>query len=421
VVRFFTFNSKKSLRKSAKISKISAVRTFMKTLIPFFVALSFLACSRYEKENSSPKVEIIEVSLPEDVGVIDDGSTIPSDSDEIIEVLEPDEMAVEAEDVFEGLEDFDDLDQGLEEGSSIEVDSIVTKDKGMPDEGPCIPDCNEKVCGDDGCGGLCGYCQHGYACNKDGQCVEICVPDCQAKQKLCGPDGCGGECPPGCDPGFECRDDFRCHPLECVPNCTLDDGTKKQCGDDGCGNPTACGECAITQSCTEDGRCVEGPCRGIPPGKTKCLDPFTVGVCVVQNGQQMLITQDCSKQPDKICGWDAFQGAYACVDKPPCVPKCTLDDGTKKQCGDDGCGGSCGTCPFGWSCPGPKFQCRPVSGAECGSITNMGICWEDNWLYYCSSEDPTKGTIVAEDCSKENKVCAYDSEFTHQYQCMLKQ
>lgn len=319
-----------------------------------------------------------------------------------------------------GSEDFESSEFELgsqEDGMQVENEPYL--DLGEPDEttydeGPCIPNCEGKVCGPDGCGGICGYCQYGKVC-KDGQCIDICIPDCIEKGKLCGPDGCGGECPPGCQAGFECRDDFRCHPVECVPDCT-----GRVCGygaNGGCGNPKECGECAPGQSCTDAGQCVEGPCMGIDPKIGKCLDAFTVAYCSKVGGQDVLITLDCKQYPDKVCGWDVWEGKYACIDKPPCVPKCTLDDGTKKECGDDGCGGQCGTCPLGWGCPG--FKCRPVPGASCGWITETGTCWYDNWLYYCTGPVNT-GKIAAENCTELGKVCAYDDQYSHSFQCMTK-
>ena len=58
----------------------------------------------------------------------------------------------------------------------------------------CAPDCTNKHCGDDGCGGSCGTCPTGETCAANGQC--LCAPDCAGKE--CGDDGCGGEC--------DCRD-----------------------------------------------------------------------------------------------------------------------------------------------------------------------------------------------------------------------
>lgn len=316
-------------------------------------------------------------------------------------------------DIFDGDQDV------LEEGDDFVTPPDIPKDSdsgkpdpGPVDTGPCVPNCEGKVCGPDGCGGICGYCEYGKVC-KDGQCIDICIPDCIAKNKLCGPDGCGGECPPGCEPGFQCRDNFRCYPVQCVPDCT-----GRVCGyggGGGCGNPVECGECGPGQSCTDLGQCVEGPCMGIDPQKGKCLTAYIVGYCTKVSGQEVLIKVDCSQQPNKVCGWDHWEGKFACVDKPPCVPKCTLEDGTKKECGDDGCGGQCGTCPLGWGCP--AFRCRPVQGASCGWITEVGYCWYDNWLYYCTGPVQT-GQIGAENCTAQGKVCAYDHQFSNSYQCM---
>jgi hypothetical protein len=177
----------------------------------------------------------------------------------------------------------------------------------------CVPKCDGKQCGDDGCGGSCGDCQQGASCGPDGTCQKAlcagkcgsqqaqscgnncecycddacweygdccadvcdscgeafpsncCKPQCEGKQ--CGDDGCGGSCG-GCEPGFECKE-AACQ--ACVPQCE-----GKQCGPDGCGG--SCGEC--------------------------------------QGGLQC--------------------GNGACV---ACAPDC---DG--RICGPDGCGGSCGNC-----------------------------------------------------------------------------
>ncbi|MCX6749858.1 MAG: hypothetical protein NTZ83_00190 [Candidatus Pacearchaeota archaeon] len=70
-------------------------------------------------------------------------------------------------------------------------------------EGACILDCNHtanclvKECGDDECGGECGYCEilhnSSYNCNAVGVC-EMCTPDCGTRE--CGPvpNTCGESC-----------------------------------------------------------------------------------------------------------------------------------------------------------------------------------------------------------------------------------
>ncbi|MBI5611110.1 MAG: hypothetical protein HY902_19715 [Deltaproteobacteria bacterium] len=72
------------------------------------------------------------------------------------------------------------------------------------DVSSCTPNCSNKQCGTDGCGGVCGYCPKlsSYECSTAGTCV--CVPNCY--QKSCGSDGCGGTCGSKCGPGLECDD-----------------------------------------------------------------------------------------------------------------------------------------------------------------------------------------------------------------------
>jgi hypothetical protein len=87
---------------------------------------------------------------------------------------------------------------------------------------------------------------------------------------------------------------------------------------------------------------------------------------------------------DKQCGSDGCDGTCGtcpssqacnasgqCV--PSCVPSCNL-----KQCGTDGCGGSCGTCPSGLTC-NPNNQCvapcvPACNGKACGGDSCGGSC-----------------------------------------------
>ncbi len=57
----------------------------------------------------------------------------------------------------------------------------------------CKVDCDQRECGGDGCGGLCGGCSGAQETCEDGTCV--CQPACEGK--VCGDDGCGGLCGTG--------------------------------------------------------------------------------------------------------------------------------------------------------------------------------------------------------------------------------
>jgi hypothetical protein len=99
----------------------------------------------------------------------------------------------------------------------------------------CQPQCEDKDCGPDGCGGNCGECGGLQVC-WDGIC---CSPDCDDFD--CGPDGCGGSCGYCSDPAV-CLDG-----LCCSPAC---DG--RECGPDNCGSN--CGQCGAGEFC-HDGIC----------------------------------------------------------------------------------------------------------------------------------------------------------------------
>ena len=155
-------------------------------------------------------------------------------------------------------------------------------------EGTCKADCEGKVCGDDGCGGLCGNCAEDQHCS-GGQCADgPCEPDCGGKD--CGDDGCEGEC-------GQCGEGENCQAGECVDGPCVPDCGENECGDDGCeGN---CGECG------EGKTCVEG----------SCLCEFS----------------DC----DGVC----CPEGQACHEGACCTPTCA-----DVECGDDGCGGLCNGC-----------------------------------------------------------------------------
>ncbi len=69
----------------------------------------------------------------------------------------------------------------------------------------CVPNCDGKFCGDDGCGGTCGSCTDGLVCNGSGRCSSpTCVPQCNGRK--CGGDGCGGTCGT-CEAGSYCAEE----------------------------------------------------------------------------------------------------------------------------------------------------------------------------------------------------------------------
>ena len=271
--------------------------------------------------------------------------------------------------------------------------------------GECVPDCEGRACGDDGCSGSCGACAEDGACNALGACVAaICSPNCE--RRVCGDDGCGGSCG-ACGAGMLCGDAGSC---DCAPNCDgrscgsdgcggscgdcaenavcgsagscscVPDCQGRQCGENGCGG--TCGQCAAPAACDADGQCSCTPkCDGRVCGPDGCGAGGVCGTCATVEapacntdlGQcQATCTPNCT---DKICGDDGCGGGDdACGSCDPgktcmggtscqCVPNCT-----GKECGPDGCGGECGTCVGPLTCSdGGKCECVPqCAGRECG-------------------------------------------------------
>ena len=108
------------------------------------------------------------------------------------------------------------------------------------------------------------------------------------------------------------------------------------------------------------------------------------------------------------CVFDSQVGTTACrslefID-PACVPDCT-----EKECGNDGCGGSCGFCPEDSVCDGEV--CR-LFGAPCGTVDVMGKCIDDV-LTAC-----VNGGLTYLDCAEIGRVCDLNLT-TGMYDCLL--
>ena len=225
--------------------------------------------------------------------------------------------------------------------------------------GPCTPDCTGKECGDDGCGGECGVCDLGVPCVA-GVCDPNCVANCVNRE--CGDDGCGGSCGTCPEAAPFCNAQYMCVQT-CTANCA-----GKECGDDGCGG--SCGDCPLAAPvCTAQGKCEAEGCTPQCAGKN-CGDDACGGSCGTCQGGQSCQNGTCQDGPcvpncnGKVCGTDGCDGSCGdclfyevcqggmCV----CAPDCA-----GKDCGDDGCGASCGTCPAGQFCEAGTCAAPPCA------------------------------------------------------------
>ena len=270
--------------------------------------------------------------------------------------------------------------------------------------------CNQS----DGCGGAC-ECPSGLECKKfgfyglckppkknncgditdpccDGQVLKWCsdpggdaakvvkTANCLAEGKFCGwapgsfSYNCGegtGSDPSGKKPKY-CKGAAQ----TCAPVC---DG--KGCGPDGCGG--TCGVCKGGELCHEStGKCItnEG-CHGAP--LQGCCEGNVLKRCLKPTPTSKA---DLSIESCNVCGWSAAESAYSCQPTSgaapdpagtprncPCVGICGSN-----ECGDDGCGGSCGTCKAGTKCSKATFVCKDCkvqcAGKVCGDDTCNGSC-----------------------------------------------
>jgi hypothetical protein len=92
-----------------------------------------------------------------------------------------------------------------------------------------------------------------------------------------------------------------------------------------------------------------------------------------------------------VCGTCSFN--QTCLDgqcKAACTPTCT-----GKLCGPDGCGGLCGTCGPGQACTDLGICCMPACGGrQCGSDGCGGVCGQCPVATFC---DEAKGVCLGGD------------------------
>jgi MYXO-CTERM domain-containing protein len=207
-----------------------------------------------------------------------------------------------------------------------------------------------------------GYftCTPSYQCD---QCANSCASGeggCSANlthQWVCG-QGDQDNC---LEPVFEaCQGDGVCSPAtgECESGC-IPDCVGKECGVDGCGGE--CGQCPAGTECSN------GICKAKALGKLGdfCVEAAdcTSGICLdTETGD--VCSMACMGAVECPEGYNCEQilvdGGMLLVCAPTggCVGTCA-----GKECGEDGCGNSCGTCVEGLECK--AGQCKHVAGATC--------------------------------------------------------
>ena len=228
--------------------------------------------------------------------------------------------------------------------------------------------CADAECGI-ACGVSCGECAEGLVC-VSGKCQDPdCVPDCGGKQ--CGDDGCSGTCG-DCDDSAFCTQDScvagLCQHVAqtagwCAVAQDLGGSVLTYCVPDGSVDPTS--PCLVCDSQADS-----ADWSTLPDGQACAFD---LGVC--QTGVCCLATLNCAGAEcgDDGCGstcGTCNPGETCVAGKCLCTPDCT-----GKECGGDGCGATCGSCMPPEVCTNGQCGCTPdCDGLECGSDGCGGTC-----------------------------------------------
>ena len=191
-------------------------------------------------------------------------------------------------------------------------------------------------------------------------------------------------------------------PDACQPNCE-----GKECGDDGCGG--TCGECTVVEVCSAGVCGAPLSCQEAvgcslncwPSWGAECLEDWCGGGLsddeYAQAEEVMACLSDACSIELGLEADDCVNEALAteceevwnqCVD---CQPNCE-----GKECGPDGCGGSCGNCPENTDCIPGDWVCGDADppnceGKECGPDGVGGSCGE------CDDGDVCNGSETCEE------------------------
>ncbi|MFW5878736.1 MAG: Kelch repeat-containing protein, partial [Myxococcota bacterium] len=251
-------------------------------------------------------------------------------------------------------------------------------------EEQCEPACDGRECGGDGCGGYCGACEVGEVCNTSGQCVAT-------------PENCGDGT---CDADEDCA---TC-PDDCGTCCG--DGTCDPAQNEDCWTcPADCGSCCGDGACnpSHDETCLSCPADcGCPAGST--CDPET---------ETCVCAPDCD---GRECGDDGCEGScgscdegYTCSDSGLCVEEGCQPDCEGRECGDDGCGSTCGSCDEGYTCNASgqcvEESCQPdCTDRECGDDGCEGSCGSCDEGYTCNAAGQCVSSSSGCECTGD-QVC----------------
>ena len=246
----------------------------------------------------------------------------------------------------------------------------------------CLVDAD---CPDDGdlCNGAptCDTGSFPYACVDDPDSVVECGPGGTCFELICEP--ASGDCLPSainaggtCDDENVCTSGTTCDAGECTGGEALDCEDADPCTIDACDPVDGCTHTdAPALPCDDGDECTTDTCS---PDGSACQFDDIAGCCVT--------SADC--------------GGLPCQDGTCCVPDC---DGGAYECGDDGCGGTCGTCEGSETCNMESHLCVCETccqdSTECGALEicldpgdGNTVCTALTPLFQANFDDEAAGT-----------------------------
>jgi hypothetical protein len=227
--------------------------------------------------------------------------------------------------------------------------------------GPCTPSCAGQQCGPDGCGGFCGPCAGGEVCDAlSYQCVDPSLAD---------GDTCANALTipsvPYTTTGFTTGtgNDYEATATGCA-GIGNNPGVEGNTSPDVAYSftPTVTGRYTIEYVPEFDGSVyVATDCGDI---ENTCLGGSEQGGAYFHETVEVELTAGTTYYIIVDGGLSGgISGNYTLMVHAPCVPDCT-----GRQCGTDGCGGSCGTCTGTDVCDDSTGTCRDpgqVVGESC--------------------------------------------------------
>ena len=221
----------------------------------------------------------------------------------------------------------------------------------------------------------------------------------------------------------------------------------------GCADPPP--NCSTDDDCASDQQCSGGSCVAIEPSDTTTSDIIQADIqedttedITVDESEEESCSPDCSERtcgPDPVCGENCgtcentstcspdgicecnYESCNTlccnqeeiCFDDNCCFPQC---DG--RECGDDGCGGSCGSCPNPNDfCEEGQCHCEPCcDDKECGDNCCGGLCEPGcDPEQFCSLSGECRRTFVTATLSPvEDTYAVHDDNMVHGMEPLIR-